>query len=186
LRRKNLNRFSIVVTLIIFGSLAVFAQAKEPPSPRMQAASELVEAMELNKSIPTVLDGIIKAQLKASPDLVVFEDIYRQFYAKYMSPERLTPEIAKIYAGQFTEAELRELIAFYKAPAGHKFITLMPELQRQSMELGMRLFGDHIKELQEMIEKRIKELKPPSPPQDPSEKTPEKPASKTQKKTSAR
>lgn len=48
---------------------------------------------------------------------------------------KLKPELVKIYTSNFTEAELKELVAFYQSPIGSKVLSKMPELSQQSVQL---------------------------------------------------
>jgi hypothetical protein len=49
--------------------------------------------------------------------------------------EKLKPDMIKLYTANFTEAELKDLIAFYKSPLGVKVQAKMPELAQQSAQL---------------------------------------------------
>jgi uncharacterized protein len=42
-------------------------------------------------------------------------------------------EIARLYAQKFTEAEMKDVIAFYKSPVGKKFVTEEPALIDQGL-----------------------------------------------------
>lgn len=59
--------------------------------------------------------------------------------------EKIKDEYINLYANTFTEAELKNIIAFYKTPAGQAFIKKQPVLMQQSLEL---------------TQKRIKEVMP--------------------------
>jgi hypothetical protein len=41
--------------------------------------------------------------------------------------------MAKLYAGEFTEQELKDLVAFYKSPLGQKLLTTEPKAIQMSM-----------------------------------------------------
>ena len=60
-----------------------------------------------------------------------------------------------IYAGNFSAAELRELIAFYKSTTGQKFLEKTPIVTQQSMAAGQK-FGQSAgaeaqKEMKELL-----------------------------------
>lgn len=58
----------------------------------------------------------------------------REFFAKEIDLDQMIDDIVvPIYDKHFSEAELRELIAFYKTTTGRKTIELMPELMMASM-----------------------------------------------------
>ena len=45
----------------------------------------------------------------------------------------LLSDIARLYASRFTEAELKEIVTFYRTPTGKKVITLEPEVFDDAM-----------------------------------------------------
>jgi hypothetical protein len=48
---------------------------------------------------------------------------------------KLKPDMVKLYTANFTEQELKDLVAFYQSPLGKKVLTKMPELTQQSAQL---------------------------------------------------
>jgi hypothetical protein len=63
---------------------------------------------------------------------------------------------AEIYARNFTAAELRDIIAFYRTPSGQKFIQSQTVLAQQSMAAGQKFAESLFAELQQKI---IQELR---------------------------
>jgi len=55
--------------------------------------------------------------------------------------DELESSIVLIYADNFTAAELRELVAFYKTPTGQKFLEKTPLVMQQTMAAGKK-FGE--------------------------------------------
>lgn len=49
--------------------------------------------------------------------------------------DKLKPDMVKLYTANFTEQELKDLVAFYQSPLGKKVLTKMPELTQQSAQL---------------------------------------------------
>jgi len=52
----------------------------------------------------------------------------------------IVDEITAIYARNFTADELREITAFYRGPAGKKFLEKQPAIAQESMQIGQK-FG---------------------------------------------
>jgi hypothetical protein len=48
--------------------------------------------------------------------------------------EQIIDQIARLYAQRFSEAEMKEVIAFYKTPVGKKFVTEEPSLIDQGLQ----------------------------------------------------
>jgi hypothetical protein len=68
-----------------------------------------------------------------------------------MSYEALKPQIASLYASEFSASELDAAAAFYRTAAGRKFMEKMPALTSRSMELGQQAVQEHLPELQDAI-----------------------------------
>jgi hypothetical protein len=58
----------------------------------------------------------------------------------------------------FTEAELREMTAFYLTSTGQKLLEKNSELMRKSGEITTIVFEKYKSDLDKMFEERIKEL----------------------------
>jgi hypothetical protein len=48
----------------------------------------------------------------------------------------LTDEVAKLYAAHFSEAELKQVLAFYKSPVGMKLIAEQPKVGEESLKFA--------------------------------------------------
>jgi hypothetical protein len=68
-----------------------------------------------------------------------------------MSYAALKPQLASLYASEFSASELDAAASFYRTAAGRKFMEKMPALMSNSMELGQQAVQDHLPELQEAI-----------------------------------
>jgi hypothetical protein len=60
----------------------------------------------------------------------------------YSDPE-FVPSIAQVYEQEFTEGELKDLIAFYRTPLGKKTLEKMPKLMQVSATTGQRISAKH-------------------------------------------
>jgi len=145
----------LIVVLCLFVPLA--ARAGEASPSHIQAAEELFRTMKIDTLLDQTIDTILKAQAEQKPELAKVQDVVRPFLAKYMSWDALKPQLVAIYTDAFTEAELREVNAFYKTPTGQKTITAMPALMQKGMAMGQKAVQDHLPELQEAIQKKLKE-----------------------------
>lgn len=67
---------------------------------------------------------------------IIAEEVMQGFRDRY---PRVAAELAKAYAEKFTDAELRDLIAFYRSPTGAKLLRLQPELQQMLGKVGERI-----------------------------------------------
>ncbi len=60
--------------------------------------------------------------------------IVRRFVRETLTPERTVDLAASVYAQQFDEAELRELLAFQRSPLGRKVARLTPAIARETAQ----------------------------------------------------
>jgi hypothetical protein len=132
--------------LMAVGGMLLFsigAAAAQTPSPEaMAAARSLVTLLKLTEQYKALLPAIL---LSVKPAVTQDRaELERDFEA--MKPEiaeALTPHyntmveaIATVYAGNFSLEELRELDAFYRRPAGQKFLEKWPALTQQGIKIG--------------------------------------------------
>jgi hypothetical protein len=78
------------------------------------------------------------------------------YLKKYISWDVLKPDLTMMYAREFTEAELKQLTAFYKTPLGMKLNEKQPLLMQTGMNIGQQAVAAHQGELQQMIAEVMK------------------------------
>ncbi|HUL88387.1 MAG TPA: DUF2059 domain-containing protein [Pseudolabrys sp.] len=130
---------AIAVMLI---ALSPSANAQQATPAAIQTAKEIVNvtgAMALfNPLIPGVVEQAKNLFLQQDPGLAKdLNEITAKMRAD-LAPRfgELTSEVAKLYANHFTEAELKELLAFYKTPVGTKLITEQPKVGEEGLKFA--------------------------------------------------
>lgn len=140
---KQFKSALLLITLLF--SISLFAAP-------VKEAEELLTLMKLEKTLTQSMDQMLQIQLQQNPALLPYKATMMKFLNKYMSYDRLKPELVKIYAESYTKKELNDLIAFYKTDTGKKSIDLMPALTAQGAQLGATLVQQNLPELQQMIQ----------------------------------
>jgi hypothetical protein len=117
-----------------------FAQSPSPEA--MTAARNLVTTLKLSDQYKALLPGIL---LRIKP-VVTQErpEIERDYDAMTpMAADAYTPHynamidrIATVYASNFSVEEMREIDAFYRKPAGQKFLEKSPAIMQQATQVG--------------------------------------------------
>ncbi|BBP84609.1 DUF2059 domain-containing protein [Pseudomonas sp. No.21] len=74
--------------------------------------------------------------------------------------DKLKPELVKIYTTNFTEPELKDLIAFYESPLGKKVLEKMPTLTAQSAQLTQSRLEAAVPEVNKLLADMTSELAP--------------------------
>lgn len=137
----------IAAPLVLALLLIVPVRAQSPDADSEAAAKELVSVIKVSDQFKTLLPLIFK-QLK--PAIVQNRaDVERDYDAlvpilqdRMMARiSELEGSIVTVYASNFSAAELRDLIAFYKTPTGQKLLAKTPVIAQQTMAAG-RKFGE--------------------------------------------
>ncbi|MFL5386640.1 MAG: DUF2059 domain-containing protein [Longimicrobiaceae bacterium] len=149
-------------TVLLAALLALGARPAAAQEPlRQELALQLLEAMRVPEQIRASMALVAATQARMNPDLPGLEALLREFLARYVTWDALKTEYAGLYAGAFTEEELREMTAFYRTPTGQKLARATPQLSRLGAELGERVMRAHAAELEEMIARRAAAAAPP-------------------------
>ncbi|MBC3950265.1 MULTISPECIES: DUF2059 domain-containing protein [Pseudomonas] len=73
---------------------------------------------------------------------------------------KLKPDMVKLYTANFTESELKDLVAFYQSPLGKKVLTKMPELTQQSAQLTQGKLESAVPVVNKLLADMTTELEP--------------------------
>ena len=124
--------------------------AQEDARPAL--AEELLIAMDMPDSIEksfAMMKQMIPAQMEkmqqatghtnASPNVANHMDKMMDLMADVLSWDKIKDDYVALYAGTFSAEELKDLIAFYKSPAGQAFTRKQPELTMKTMEMTQKL-----------------------------------------------
>jgi hypothetical protein len=148
---------------ILYGCLLTLALICHPAVSRgneqshRKAAETLLIVMEVDKSLPQIVDQVVENQLKQNPQLAPQRDILQKFLNKYLNWESVKQDTITAYTHEFTEPELKKLTEFYKTPLGKKANEKMPQLAFISGQIGLQKAQANHEELRQMIEERTKQ-----------------------------
>ena len=85
-----------------------------------------------------------------------FPDVPAEFWDSFIKEADMTQlmeHIIPIYAEQFTDDDIQQMLAFYQTPIGKKMIEKMPIILQQSMQLG----GQWGRQLSEKVLEKLKQ-----------------------------
>jgi hypothetical protein len=121
-------------------------------------AGELMHVMHLDDQWQGIMSTQLDVMVTAQPLMAPYRETMRQFFDKYVGWTAVAPGMQHIYAQTFTEAELRDLIAFYSTPTGQKSLSKLAELQTRGRAIGEQLVAAHRDELTAAIAARAQQL----------------------------
>jgi hypothetical protein len=116
------------------------APALKPASPAALAAAKEILAMKnasamYASAVPNIVDqtknALVQSNLNYQKDLNEVAIIVAKNLAG--KEQEIGEGMAKIYANEFTEQELKDLVTFYKSPLGQKLLATEPRAIQFSM-----------------------------------------------------
>ncbi len=78
-----------------------------------------------------------------------------------LSWDKIKNDYIETYTSAFSEAELNELVAFYKSEIGQKYISKIPEVTEKLMTMSERRIQDLLPQIQEKINQAAKDAPAP-------------------------
>jgi hypothetical protein len=141
--------FGCVLVVSLGAASPGHAQSAKPTEDAIVAARAFVVAMQMEQQMAAVLP-LIFAQMKkvmtaqTPAQGPAIDDAIAHITTKLQGrTAEVVDEIVQLYAQQITVEDLLSMTAFFRSPAGQRFVTLQPELTRQQMEIGQR-WGERV------------------------------------------
>ncbi len=165
---KKWTLAAMAVLSVLAGS--VLAEATDA---RRAAAEELLNVMKTPEMIANSFDNVkqmIPGQIKQMTGLAgqtnMPPDVHSQIQkmmdlmAEEFSWDKMKDDFITLYAETFTEQEMKDIITFYRSPAGQSFVDKQPELMKRSMAMNQKVMLRVMPKIRTMAE----DLKPkPAP-----------------------
>ena len=145
------------IALLFVAIFSVSAHASNES--HRKAAEDLLDVTNARHTLDVTIQRMISLQIRQQPQMAPFRDVMVKFFNKYMSFDSLKNDYIQIYTEEFSEQELRDIIAFYKTPTGQKTIKRLPSIMQKGSQVGMSKVRMHIEEFKAMIEEESKRLK---------------------------
>ncbi len=152
------------VLVALFGFVAG-AQAQQAPSAgHLKLAQQVVELQGSHRAfdgaVPTIFTQIYQQYVSQNPDLdkdisATLRALLPEFDKR---KEEITAILARVYAEKFTEAELKDILAFYESTTGKKFVAATADVGKETMgrlqEWSGRVNKDAIDRLKAEMKKK--------------------------------
>jgi len=117
-----------------------------------KAAENLLIVMEVDKSLPKVVEQVVENHMQQTPQLAPQREVLQRFLTKYVNWESVKEETITAYTHEFTEPELKKLTEFYKTPLGKKANEKLPQLAFIAGQLGLKKAQAHQAELRQTLD----------------------------------
>jgi hypothetical protein len=110
-----------------------------PTAGQMAAARELLEVMHLQDVSAAAVKVALEEQIRADPQLEPYRAVMNAWGSEIFASEEAKTAFATLYAGAFSEADLRQLVAFYRTPLGQRLASSQVTLAAKGAEIGRAL-----------------------------------------------
>jgi hypothetical protein len=127
-------RAAVFAFALIAVASSAHAQQKEPSPNAIKIAREILDLKKsvdlFGSMVPGVIERVKGMLAQTNPTLGKDLDAVAANLRKAFAPRtaELMNNISRLYASRFTEAELKEIVTFYRTPTGKKVIALEPEV----------------------------------------------------------
>jgi hypothetical protein len=136
---RILSAAGLVLGLALTGVPAGAQQAAPPSAAAIAAAREILAMKKASQmytlAVPNIVartkDVLLQNNLNYQKDLNEVAVIVAQSLAG--REKEIGDGMAKVYATEFTEQELKDLVTFYKTPLGQKLLSTEPKAIEESM-----------------------------------------------------
>jgi hypothetical protein len=145
--------WAALLTFALIGAASIgFAQQK-PSAASIKLAQEIVALKGSAAMVDPIVAGVIERikfmHLQTNPMLSKpLDAVAAQLRKEYAQVTKdLQYDLAALYASRFTEADLKQILAFYKSPAGQKVIKEEPqilEVTMQQLKVWQERFGEEV------------------------------------------
>ena len=159
------NLFTALLILVIISIPVSYAQS----SSYSQKIEKLLLMVHTDKTLDQVfhkMKDIQTQQLKninlSQAQQGVMKDYYTKLYdllGTELSWNKIKSFYIKLYADNFTEKDIDQLIKFYNSPVGKKYISKMPILLDKGMQLGQERVQKLVPQIQSMTRDMMEKLK---------------------------
>jgi hypothetical protein len=156
-------RLAVVALSLACASPVAFAQSQPSPA-AMAAAKELITVTSANAIFNPLIAGVVEQAkiLYLQQDPGLSKDL-NEIAAKMrtdLAPRfsELNDEVARLYTADFSEQELKDILAFYKSPVGQKLLEKQPQVIDNSMKFAQtwanKLSEEVVAKMREELKKR--------------------------------
>ncbi len=156
-------KLSLIAIVLSLSAMIVQPVLADDRAKRIDAAMEVIRTTDNEEVVQTVVNALMghikKLMVQAHPGREAIINQVLDDGAEELVKRRseLHAQIAEVYADEFTTAELRELLKFYRGPLGKKFLKRMPLVTQKTIVLGQRwgrnVASDVISSIQTEIQK---------------------------------
>jgi hypothetical protein len=155
-------RLALLAAALMAGNCAAHAQQPSPAA--MGVAKQLIAVTGATTVFNPLIAGVVEQAkllfLQQNPALGKDLNEVAAKLRTDLQPRfnEINDEVAKLYASNFSEQELKDILAFYQSAAGKKLLTVQPKVIDSSMAFAQdwanKLSGEVIEKMRDEMKKK--------------------------------
>jgi hypothetical protein len=146
-------------TLLLLFCLGIFAHTYSQT--KQESIKELFHLMKDDSTSTKMMEGMMPAfmgqKMNQEMDSTAKAKAQEKMKVIMESVKKMITLIKddkmKLYDKYFTQAEINDMIAFYKSPTGRKYVSTSPEITKEIM---MKVMKEYVPEMQKALKERSK------------------------------
>ena len=154
----------LAAAAVVLAVITPAAHAQQPSAASMAVAKQLITSTGATAVFNPLIAGVVEQAkllfLQQNPGLAKDLNEVAAKIRTDLQPRfsELNDEVAKLYATNFTEQELKDILAFYQTPAGKKMLLVQPKVIDSSMAFAQtwanKLSDEAIGKMRDEMKKR--------------------------------
>jgi hypothetical protein len=151
-----------LAALLAWALVAAPGRAQAPDAARLAAAKDMMQiagvAKQFDEMVPLLANQLSGSFVALAPDKAdEIREVFRQLAVRFVDRKgELIDQVAALYAEQLSAEDLGAVVAFYKSPAGTRFVAVQPQIMREAFVLGQRWGAQIGREIEEEARKELK------------------------------
>jgi len=143
----------LVVLLLASATPYARAEAKD-----LDKVEEMLVAMGTEESVNSAVTQILYDLFVTSPEFDIHQDILLAYAEEHVSWDVIKGDLVKVYAAEFTDAEIAELTRFYKSKIGKKLVKASPDMNAKIGRVVKERFDSDLDVLEMQMKYREMDL----------------------------
>ncbi|MDT0584212.1 MULTISPECIES: DUF2059 domain-containing protein [Alteromonadaceae] len=134
-----------------------------------ETLEQLFDIMAVDETIDVVFEQMqsMVNNISGGPILTSEEqEVYDKYQLKILTlmkkelaADSMRQDLAQIYKQNFSDKELKDMLAFYQSPTGQSMLEKMPIVTQESMQASQRMMTNVMPKINALTEEMSKEMK---------------------------
>ncbi len=163
----KLKSFVLSGLFLCLFTCALFAQDN---TASVDKAKQLINLVKMDQMLDQQIEASIQQLTKQMPEFENHKEELYNLFNEMLNKDEYTKFVTKLLADNFTEAEIEELIKFYKSPIGQKTLSKMPVITQESIVYMHEMMNKNKDKFLELIQKVTTEQQQKNQAQPPAKK----------------